>query len=150
MNGPSVVTFGFDVRDRVEQAVAMVNERMRRSVAALEAVGSVDPLTSDVPMFLDGPAGKPREAVHLVFAGELVKPHDPVAAPDLSVVDEREGYRIAGLDRLIVMKLTAFRDKDRTHLRDMMEVGLIDATTLDRLPEPLRPRLQELLDSPGG
>jgi hypothetical protein len=199
MNGPSVVTFGFEVLDRVEQAVAMVKERMRRSVAALEAAGipyavagghavaawvaRIDPaavrttvdvdlliarddlerataalesvgfvhaVTLDVHMFLDGPAGKPREAVHLVFAGELVKPHDPVAAPDLAVVDAREGYRIVDLDRLIVMKLTAFRDKDRTHLRDMIDVGLIDAATLDRLPEPLRPRLQELLDSPGG
>jgi hypothetical protein len=199
MNGPSVVTFGFDVLDRVEQAVAMVKERMRRSVAALEAAGipyavagghavaawvaRIDPaavrttvdvdlliarddlerataaleavgfvhaVTLDVHMFLDGPAGKPREAVHLVFAGELVKPRDPVAAPDLAAVDEREGYRIVDLDLLIVMKLTAFRDKDRTHLRDMIDVGLIDAATLDRLPEPLRPRLQELLDSPGG
>jgi hypothetical protein len=199
MSGPSVVTFGFDVLDRVEQAVAMVKERMRRSVAALEAAGipyavagghavaawvaRIDPaavrttvdvdlliarddlerataaleavgfvhaVTLDVHMFLDGPAGKPREAVHLVFAGELVKPHDPVAAPDLAVVDEREGYRIVDLDRLIVMKLAAFRDKDRTHLRDMIDVGLIDATTLTRLPEPLQPRLQELLDSPGG
>jgi hypothetical protein len=32
----------------------------------------------------------------------------------------------------------------------MIDVGLIDATTLTRLPEPLQPRLQELLDSPGG
>jgi len=48
------------------------------------------------------------------------------------------------------MKLTAFRLKDRVHLIDMIDVGLIDAATLDRLPEPLWPRLQELLDSPGG
>jgi hypothetical protein len=75
---------------------------------------------------------------------------NPVAAPDLAAVDEREGYRIVDLDRLIVMKLTAFRLKDRVHLIDMIDVGLIDAATLDRLPEPLRPRLQELLDSPGG
>jgi hypothetical protein len=196
---PTVVTFGFDVLDRVEQAVAMVKERMRRSVSALEREGipyavagghavaawvaRIDPAavrtTVDVDlliarddlerataalaevgfvhaftfgghMFLDGPAGKPREAVHLVFAGELVKPHDPVPAPDLAAVDDREGYRIVDLDRLVVMKLTAFRDKDRTHLRDMIDVGLIDAGTLGRLPEPLRPRLRQLLDSPDG
>ena len=55
-----------------------------------------------------------------------------------------------GLDRLIVMKLTAFRDKDRTHLRDMIDVGLIDAATVGRLPEPLRGRLEQLLDDPNG
>jgi len=48
------------------------------------------------------------------------------------------------------MKLTAFRDKDRTHLRDMIDVGLIDAATLDRLPAALRPRLAELLANPDG
>jgi hypothetical protein len=55
-----------------------------------------------------------------------------------------------GLDRLIVMKLTAFRDKDRTHLRDMIDVGLIDAATVGRLPEPLRGRLEQLLANPDG
>ncbi|MDA0256013.1 MAG: hypothetical protein O3A18_14160, partial [Planctomycetota bacterium] len=29
-------------------------------------------------------------------------------------------------------------------------VGLIDAATLDRLPEPLRPRLADLLANPDG
>jgi hypothetical protein len=138
------------VRTTVDVDLLIARDDLERATAALEAVGFVHAVTLDVHMFLDGPAGKPREAVHLVFAGELVKPHDPVAAPDLAVVDEREGYRIVDLDRLIVMKLTAFRDKDRTHLRDMIDVGLIDATTLTRLPEPLQPRLQELLDSPGG
>ena len=37
---PTVVRFGFDVLDRVEQAVAMVKERLKRAVAALEAAAS--------------------------------------------------------------------------------------------------------------
>ena len=36
---PTVVRFGFDVLYRVEQAVAMVKERLKRSVSALEAAG---------------------------------------------------------------------------------------------------------------
>ena len=32
----------------------------------------------------------------------------------------------------------------------MIDVGLIDATWLERLPEPLRPRLAELLANPDG
>jgi hypothetical protein len=39
LQGPSVVTFGFDVLDRIEQAVAMVKERLKRAVAALDARG---------------------------------------------------------------------------------------------------------------
>ena len=48
------------------------------------------------------------------------------------------------------MKLTSFRDKDRTHVRDMIEVGLIDASWVIRLPEVLADRLQLLLDTPEG
>jgi hypothetical protein len=125
MPGPSVVTFGFDVLDRVEQAVAMVKERLKRAVAA-------------------------REAVHILFAGETIKPNDPVPAPDLSTTDVHEGYRIVDLDRLLVMKLTAFRLKDRVHLIDMIDVGLIDAATVARMPAVLRPRLEQLLADPNG
>ena len=48
------------------------------------------------------------------------------------------------------MKLTSFRDKDRVHVRDLMAVGLVDESWLERLPTPLRSRLQELLDDPDG
>ena len=79
-----------------------------------------------------------------------MKPVDPLPAPDLSAAQTLDGYRIVDLDRLIVMKLTAFRDKDKTHLRDMIDVGLIDAGTVARLPAELRPRLEALLATPGG
>ena len=48
------------------------------------------------------------------------------------------------------MKLTSFRDKDRVHIRDLVDVGLVDESWLERLPEALRSRLQELLDNPEG
>lgn len=48
------------------------------------------------------------------------------------------------------MKLTSFRDKDRVHLRDLMDVGLVDASWLQQVPTALRARLQELLDNPEG
>jgi hypothetical protein len=48
------------------------------------------------------------------------------------------------------MKLTAFRDKDRTHLRDLIEVGLVDGTWLERVPSELGARLQILFDTPEG
>jgi hypothetical protein len=37
--GPSVLRLGLDVLDRVEQAVAMVKERLTRAVNALETAG---------------------------------------------------------------------------------------------------------------
>jgi hypothetical protein len=48
------------------------------------------------------------------------------------------------------MKLTSYRDKDRTHLRDMIGVGLVDVSWLSKLPPELAARLQHLLDTPDG
>ena len=54
------------------------------------------------------------------------------------------------LDALVRMKLTSFRDKDRMHLRDLIDVGLVDASWLPKLPTEFRARLQMLLDTPEG
>ena len=48
------------------------------------------------------------------------------------------------------MKLTGFRDKDRTHLRDLIDVGLVDTAWVKRFPRELAARLQSLLDTPEG
>ena len=59
-------------------------------------------------------------------------------------------FRLSSLDALVRMKLSAFRDKDRVHLRDLVSVGLIDDAWLPRLPETLRMRLEQILASPEG
>lgn len=51
-------------------------------------------------------------------------------------------------ERMIRMKLTSYRLKDRTHLLDMLDVGLIDASWVPRLPGALAERLQTLIDDP--
>src|ERR1700676_4555490 len=42
--------------------------------AALEGAGFVYHQLLDVEMFIDGPQGRPSEAVHLLYAGEKVRP----------------------------------------------------------------------------
>ena len=101
-------------------------------------------------MFLDGPNAKARDAVHVLFAGEKVHPNDPIPAPDVSESENIQRHRTLKLDALVRMKLTAFRDKDRMHLRDMIDVELIDQSWSQRLPPELAARLQELLDNPEG
>jgi hypothetical protein len=54
------------------------------------------------------------------------------------------------LPALVQTKLTSWRLKDRVHLLDMIQVGLIDATWPARLPPPLAARLQALLENPNG
>ena len=58
--------------------------------------------------------------------------------------------RVLSLEALVRMKLTSYRDKDRTHLRDMLDVGLLDATWPNRYPTELAARLQHLIDTPDG
>ena len=112
-----------------------------RRVSSLARGGAMD-------VFLDEPAGRVADAVHIVFAGELTRPDqpEPNAGPDEG--EDTGEFRLISLDALVRMKLSAFRDKDRVHLRDLISVGLLDATWLPRLPEALRPRLSEILSSP--
>lgn len=117
---------------------------------ALEAAGFIYRHVAGIDVFLDGPEAKARDAVHLVFAGEKVRPEYLLAAPDVAESEADPQFRLLSLDALVRMKLTSFRDKDRTHLRDLLEVGLVDPGWLDRLPPELAPRLQQLLDTPEG
>ena len=185
--------------ERMIRAVEKVRERLRRTVAALEAAGvpyalaggnavaawvsrvdeaavrntqGVDILLrrSDLPaaikamatagfihrhaksldMFLDGPEAKARDSVHVVFASEKVRPESLAPSPDVTESETTDTFRLVTLDALVRMKLTAFRDKDRTHLRDLIEVGLLDASWVKRVPSELAARLQTLLDNPEG
>ena len=116
----------------------------------LEAVGFVYRHDESIDMFLDGADAKARDAVHVIFAGERVRSDDSFPAPDVTEVEHIDNHRTLSLAALVLMKLNAFRDKDRMHLRDMLDVELIDATWCERLPPVLAARLQELLDNPDG
>ncbi len=108
----------------------------------------------DIPpiVLLDGPEAGLRDSVHLVVANEKIRPDDFEAAPDLdsteTTIDGDVTY--IGLSELVRMKLVSYRVKDRMHLRDMADVGLVDASWLAKLPPELADRLQRILDTPDG
>jgi hypothetical protein len=118
--------------------------------SALEGAGFAYRHTAGVDLFLDGPDAKARDAVHVVFAGEKVREGEALPNPDVADSESADHYRVLTLRALVQIKLTAFRDKDRTHLRDLLEVGLIDATWGQHYPPELAARLQSLVDTPGG
>jgi hypothetical protein len=118
--------------------------------AALEAAGFIYHQLLDIDLFIDGPQGKPSGGVHLLFAGEKVRPEDEYILPEIDQSERGAEFQVANLEALVRMKLIAWRDKDRTHLRDLIGVGLLDATWPARLPAPLGVRLQQLLDDPNG
>ena len=115
---------------------------------ALEAVGFIYHETLDVHMFLDGPQARPRNAVHILFAGEKVQQDYLAPTPDVSESEAGEHFRLLSLEALVRMKLTSYRLKDQVHLQDLLEVGLIDASWLGRFTPALAERLQRILDNP--
>lgn len=117
---------------------------------ALESVGFTYRKVGGLDVFLDGPDAKVRDAVHIVWANEKVKPHELLSNPDVTQNQRAESFRILTLFALVQIKLTAFRDKDKTHLRDLIDVGLLDETWPARYPNELGERLQSLLDTPEG
>jgi len=117
---------------------------------ALEAAGFVYRHAASLDIFLDGENATARDAVHIVFANERIKPHETVLSPDVTETEDADGYRILSLEALVRIKLTAWRDKDRTHLRDLIDVELVDVDWTSRFPPELAERLQFLLDTPEG
>ena len=118
--------------------------------SALETAGFIDRHVASGDLFLDGPDAKARDAVHVIFAGGRVRPDYVLPALDLSESEPAEAFRVLGLEALVRMKLTSFRDKDRTHLPDLISVGLVDQSWRLKLPDELATRLQALLDTPDG
>lgn len=103
-----------------------------------------------VDMFLDGSDGNPRDAVHVIYANEMVRDNDLAPAPDVSESVPANDFSVLSLEALVRTKLTSYRDKDRTHLRDMLDVEAIDASWCQRFPAELADRLQALIDTPDG
>ena len=138
------------VRNTQDVDVLIRRADFERAKRAMEAAGFVYRKAAGMEMFLDNATAKPRDAVHIVFAGEIVRPGEPAANPDVSESRDMGAFQVLDLEALVRIKLTAFRDKDRTHLRDMIGIGLIDQSWTKRLPLALGARLQLLLDSPEG
>lgn len=138
------------VRFTQDVDIVLRREDLDRARTAMAAAGFVHRHASGIDMFLDGPGGKARDAVHVVFAGEKVRPEYAAAVPDVAESVSFRAYRVLGLEALVRMKLTSYRDKDKMHLRDMIGIGLIDASWPKRFPGELAARLQHLLDTPDG
>ena len=138
------------VRNTQDVDLLLRRSDLSGAVTALTAAGFVQRHVAGVEMFLDGPNAKARDAVHVVFAGEKVRPDYVAPAPDVTESEHTSAFRVLNLDALVRMKLTSFRDKDRTHLRDLIDVGLIGPEWCGKLAPQLAGRLQQLIDTPEG
>jgi len=137
------------VRNTRDVDILLRDEDLDRATMALAKVGFVRDSVMNVT-FLDGPEGKPSQGLYILRAGAKVRPEYVTAAPQVEQSVAIEGKRIVELEALVAMKLNSFHDKDRTHLRDMIQIEMIDAGWPSRFPPVLGARLQSLLDDPEG
>lgn len=138
------------VRNTRDVDLLMNLDDLDRATAALSSVGFIRDQVMNVTVFLDGPEGKPSQGIYILLASQKVKDNYATPTPRVDQSQIIENKRVVELKQLVEMKLNSYRDKDRTHLRDMISVGLIDATWPQKFPPSLSQRLQELLDDPDG
>ena len=144
------------VRNTRDVDILLRRADLDKARLALEAAGfgyrhvSSHGQPGSLELFLDGPDASARDALHIIFASEKVHSDSPVASPDVVDSEAADAFRLVSLEALVKMKLSAFCDKDRTHLRDLIEVGLVDSGWISRLPAELARRLETLLNTPEG
>jgi len=134
------------VRNTKDVDLLVRREDLARVVEALESVGFVHQNVAGVDLFLDGPEGSVRSAVHLVFAGEKVRPNYVLPTPEITEAEPGPEFPVPTLEALVRMKLTSFRLKDKVHLMDLLDVGLIDESWSDRLPTGIAERLRQVVE----
>lgn len=154
-DGHAVAAWISQVDEAATRTTRDVDLLVRRSdlesiKVALGQAGFVYRHSSSLDLFLDGPDAKARDAVHLIFEGEMVRPDEPLPNPAVADSEDAGSVRILSLPALVQIKLTAFRDKDRTHLRDLIDVGLVDESWCARYPPVLAQRLRGILETPEG
>ena len=120
--------------------------------AATSALGNIHLNPHDVmgvTMFLDQDQPNPRTGVHVVFAGQRIRPEYAHLAPDVTdSARAKDGFLVVSLPALVAMKLQSFRRIDQVHIDDMLSVELIDDAIIANLPADLRARLDQLMASP--
>jgi hypothetical protein len=138
------------VRNTRNVDLLLAEKDLARATDAIQSAGFVRDEVMGTVVFLDGPDGKPSQGLHILLAGRKVRPEYVSPTPNVDQTIEINQKRIVELEALVEMKLNSYRDKDRTHLRDMIQLRLIDPNWPSRFSATLGDRLQLLLDDPDG
>jgi hypothetical protein len=116
---------------------------------AMQAAGFVHRNVSGLDMFVEHPDASARDAVHVILVGKIErKGEEP--NPDIEPSTRTNEFQTIALETLVRMKLNAYRRKDQVHLQDMISLGMIDQSWLDKYSGLLQQRLEALLNDPDG
>jgi hypothetical protein len=121
---------------------------LEKIAKAAEAFGLKHRHVAGVDMLVRPDQPSARRAIHLVFAGEKVRPEDPEPIPEIGFGRIIRNLRLIPLADLIRMKLTSYRLKDQMHLKDLDEAKLITPETEAGLSPILAERLAQVRAHP--
>jgi hypothetical protein len=138
------------VRNPAKIEVVVRREDLSPATDALRSAGFEHHLDDDRHVFVDGPNGRLRDGVHVLIANERMCAGQLIPTPDVVESEPAGEFRVLLLDALVHLLLNTFHTVESMHLRDMLDVGLIDSTWTGRLPPELAARLQSLVDTPDG
>jgi hypothetical protein len=139
------------VRNTKDVDVLLARADLPRAAEAMAKAGFDLEEVDGITMFLEKEDPAPSRGVHVIFAGEMIKPDVPHAAPPVvKGIRSQEGVDAIELRELLILKLIAFRRIDQVHIADMINAGLIDDQVAEQIPPELRPRLEEIRANPDG
>jgi hypothetical protein len=133
------------VRISPDVEIAVRRANLESVISALTAAGLAHRLASD-----RANVSQRRDEVRIYLANERSRDQDAFPMRDVSESVVISNMRVLKLTALTSLLLSSFRVVDRVHLRDLIDVELLDASWLDRLPPELAARLKQILDTPEG
>src|SRR5882672_3045528 len=77
------------VRNTQDVDILLRRADLDAAATALAPAGLIHRHVKSLDMFLDGPGRKARDAVHVIFAGEKVRPGHFAAAPDVTEAETK-------------------------------------------------------------
>ena len=101
-------------------------------------------------MLILGETGSAKDAIHLIFSEERVRPTDLIAAPPINPDRKRihgKEFMVVPVADLVAMKLNSYRDKDRVHVRSLDACGLITPEVEANLTTELLARLKHVRET---
>jgi hypothetical protein len=114
--------------------IAVRRSDLDRIAQAAEQYGLQYRHVAGVDMLVQAARPSARRAIHLIFAGEKVR-------PDCRRI---KGLRLISARDLVLMKLTRFRIVDQAHLKDLDQAGIITAEVEAGLSPELKEKLVQL------
>ena len=137
------------VRNTKDVDVCLRRADLARTIDAVRAHEFLFVEVNGIPMFLDGPDGTPKHAIHIVITGESASKLATEPVPDIGpgVRDPAFPWARSELGLLLTMKLIANRTHDRVHIADLWRAKAIDRSWTAQVPESLRDRLGEWIDT---